>query len=119
MPLDVQSCGSLSDTTEQTEWDNQLSSYQHYMVLSPSNTQGSSQENEYFDGTDDGSDTFPIPLEHGLSTTSKAKVHLNSLTLCHLPLSAFEVKEEKSIEVSEEQSASPTHISNQTYLLMG
>nr|XP_056700774.1 thrombopoietin receptor [Euleptes europaea] len=119
VPPDVQSCGPLPDAIEQMEWDNQLSSYQHYMVLSPSSTQASNQENEYFDGAEDGSDTFPMPLEYGSHTASKPKVHLSSFTLCSVPLSACEIKEERSVDVSEEQPASPTHISNQSYLLMG
>ncbi|KAL8178846.1 UNVERIFIED_CONTAM: hypothetical protein K2H54_057173 [Gekko kuhli] len=118
-PLDVRSYDLLPDAIEQMECDNQLSSSQHYMVLSPSSTQESNQENEYFDGTQDGSDTFPVPLEHGSHIALNSKVHLSSFTLCSVPPSPSEMKEERSAEVSGEQSTSPTHISNQSYLLMG
>ncbi|XP_077190229.1 thrombopoietin receptor isoform X2 [Paroedura picta] len=114
--LDVRSYGPFPDAIEQMEWGNQLSSYQHYMVLSPRGTQKSIQENEYFDGTLDGSDTFPMPLEHGSHTASDSKVHLSSFTLCSVLPSP---SERESAEVSGEQSTSPTHISNQSYLLMG
>ncbi|XP_015262049.1 PREDICTED: thrombopoietin receptor [Gekko japonicus] len=119
MPLDIRSYDLLPDAIEQMESENQLSSYQHYMVLSPSSTQESKQENEYFDGTQDGSDTFPVPLEHGSHTALNPKVHRSFFTLCSVPPSPSKVKEERSAEVSGEQSTSPTHISNQSYLLMG
>ncbi|XP_060087625.1 thrombopoietin receptor isoform X2 [Heteronotia binoei] len=119
MSLDIRSYSPLPDVTDQMEWDNQLSSYQHYMVLSPSSTQEVNQENEYFDGTQDASDTFPMPLEHGSHADSNLKVHLSSFTLCRIPHSPSEMKEEISAEVSGEQYTSPTHISNQSYLLMG
>lgn len=118
MPLDIRSYGPLPGATEQMEWDNQLSSYQHYMVLSPSSTQESNQENEYFDGTQDGSDTSPVSLEHGSHTASNPVVHCSSFTLCSVPPSPSEMKKEINAELSGKQFTSPTHISNQSYLLM-
>lgn len=116
-PLEAPSYGPLSNTVlvEQAEWDSLHSSHQHYMVLSPNNPQRIHPENEYFDGKADGGD-IPMPLDHGPHPPSEPKVQLCSFSI---PLSAPETKEEAGWEAPEDRSVSPTHISNQSYLMMG
>ncbi|KAJ7332852.1 hypothetical protein JRQ81_015032 [Phrynocephalus forsythii] len=121
MPLETPIYEHLLDTIplEQPEWDSQPSSHQHYMVLSPNNPQGSHRGNEYFDGTGNGCDTLPLPFEHDQHTTPELKIQLSSVTMLSLPLLDSEFKEKKRWEGSANQSTSATHVSNQSYLLMG
>lgn len=119
--LETPNYGPLPNTmpVEQAEWDSQPSSHQHYMMLSTNNSQGNHSENEYFDGKDDGCDTLPMSLEYGSNTASEPEVQFCSFTSFTIPLSAPGIKGEANWEDCEEQSISPTHLSNQSYLLMG
>ncbi|XP_044298884.1 thrombopoietin receptor isoform X2 [Varanus komodoensis] len=121
VPLETPNYGPLQDTIsmQQAEWNSQPSSHQHYMVLNPCRPQGGHNEIEYFDGTDDGYDSLPLSLEHDPSILSDPKTELSSFALFGTPLSAHETKEERKWEASGDQSTSATHISNQSYLLMG
>ncbi|XP_053248734.1 thrombopoietin receptor isoform X1 [Podarcis raffonei] len=121
IPLETRSSSPLLDSTQlhQTERDTQASSHLYYMVPSPSNPQGNNNENEYFSATDDGHDTLSLPLEHDLHITSELKVQLSIFTLFSTPLLAPDTKEERRWETSGDESVSATHISNQSYLLVG
>lgn len=121
IPLEMRSSSPLLDSTQlhQTERDTQASSHLYYMVPSPSNPQGNNNENEYFGDTDDGHDTLSLPLEHDLHITSELKVQLSIFTLFSTPLLAPDTKEERRWETSGDESVSATHISNQSYLLVG
>nr|XP_020639035.1 thrombopoietin receptor [Pogona vitticeps] len=121
MPQETPIYESLLDTIplEQAEWDSEPSSHQHYMVLSPNDPQGSHNGNEYFDSTGNGCDTLPLPLEHDQHITPEHKRRLSSFTLFDPPHLGPELKEERKWEDSANQSTSATHISNQSYLLMG
>nr|XP_008107676.1 PREDICTED: thrombopoietin receptor [Anolis carolinensis] len=115
-PVETQSDGPLLESISgETEWDSPDSSCQHYMVLRP---QGSHHENEYFDGTGDGPDTLPLSLDQDPHIISELKIQLSPFTLLSTHLGSPGIKEEQSWEASEDQSASATHISNQSYLLM-
>lgn len=121
MPPETPSYRFLPDSISigQAEWDSQLSSHQHYIVLRPSSPHGSHHENEYFDGTNEGCDNHRIPVEHNPHEASEPHAQLGSFTLFSGSFSAPETKEERSWEASEEMSTCPTHLSNQSYLLMG
>ncbi|XP_053103994.1 thrombopoietin receptor isoform X2 [Hemicordylus capensis] len=115
-PLETTGYGPFPSVVaaEQAKWDSQSSSHQLYMA---SSNQGSHQENEYFDSAGDGYDTLPMSLEHGSITVAESQ--LCSVTSLNTPLFAPETKEGRNWEASGEPSTSPTHISNQSYLLMG
>ncbi|XP_061488630.1 thrombopoietin receptor isoform X2 [Rhineura floridana] len=119
IPLETPSNGPLLNSTplQQVEWDTQPSS--HPMGLSPSTPQGNHYENEYFGGTDDGHGTIPLPLEHDLHISYEPKVERRPFILFSTSLLAPETKEERRWETSGDPSTSATHISNQSYLLMG